>query len=118
MNLDTQAEGQLYGHAKPPNPTDVIAGFRPNFSGYPIPPDSRQKLHDTHDFYVNGAGYAGEKNQAKTPEEAERRRELGLPISGDQTARWHAWQAQGKGFPTMGDIPEPVWASKPRGTLF
>lgn len=103
------AEGIFFGN--PPIRFRDSDTLRPFFSGYPIPPKSTRTVQSLMDFYIHGKG-------ADSKIKAEWLAEIGMPVSGDQTARWRAWQERGEGFPTTHDIPRGTPIMKPKGALF
>lgn len=103
------AEGTFHG--KPRVRFRDYDTLRPFFSGYPLPPGSKQTVQQLENFYTHGIG-------ATNQTEAEYRADIGQPISGDQTARWRAWQERGEGFPSTHDIPHGTPIITPKGALF
>lgn len=103
------AEGVFFGNA--PIKFRDSNTLHPFFSGYPIPPKSTQTVQSLMDFYIHGKG-------ADSKIKTEWLAEIGMPVSGDQTARWRAWQEHGMPFPTTHDVPRAMPILKPKGALF
>lgn len=64
--------------------------FQANFSGYGIPYQSDETVAEVEDYYLHGKGRVfadGSKINDPKPEELPRLRDIGMPISGDDTAR-------------------------------
>ncbi|KUM31595.1 hypothetical protein AQ436_00195 [Arthrobacter sp. EpRS66] len=106
---ELNAEGIFFGN--PPIRFRDSDTLRPFFSGYPIPPGTTRTVQSLMDFYIHGVGATSET-------ESEYRAEIGMPVSGDQTARWRAWQERGEPFPTTHDVPRATPILKPKGALF
>jgi len=98
LEHDVTEFGKSYGitqvKAKPGDPIQV------NFSGYPVPPESKQTVSELEAYYL--------KPGCKVD---------GCPISGDQSARYRYWQRSGI-FPRFRDLPEHMPTVKPSGAIF
>lgn len=82
--------------------------FHPHFSGYPIPPHSTQTVAEAEAYYLPKIAEAEEKGRDYE----------GMPISGDDVARW-GWFQGPTGwlcFPRYRDIWPVLYGSEPPAT--
>lgn len=98
--------------------------LRVNWSGYGIPPSGATTVAQVEGYYLRGEAIVYEDGStagAPDPADAERLAEIGEPISGDEIARFRAWQALGQGWPSFEAIKDSLMIERDEygtGTLF